>query len=115
MEDIEFERIPRYVSATAAYRRGLGRNLGNAPGHRGAGFLSVDHKKIGICYIVTAFAFLILGGIEALVMRLQLIGPDRHLLTPEQYDQLFSTHGMTMIFLYRQCRCSPASATIFGH
>ena len=65
------------------------------------GFLStVDHKKIGIRYIVTAFVFLVLGGIEALIMRLQLAGPNRTLLTPEQYDQLFSTHGMTMIFLY---------------
>ncbi len=65
------------------------------------GFLStVDHKKIGIRYIVTAFAFLVFGGIEALIMRLQLAGPNRTLLTPDQYDQLFSTHGMTMIFLY---------------
>ena len=66
-----------------------------------AGFFStVDHKKIGIRYIVTAFAFLVLGGLEALLMRLQLAGPDRALLTPEQYNELFSTHGMTMIFLY---------------
>ena len=65
------------------------------------GFLStVDHKKIGLRYIVTAFTFLLLGGIEALIMRLQLAGPNAHLLSPEQYDQLFSTHGMTMIFLY---------------
>jgi cytochrome c oxidase subunit I len=65
------------------------------------GFLgSVDHKEIGIRYIVTAFVFLALGGLEALVMRMQLAGPNRTLLTPEQYDQLFSTHGMTMIFLY---------------
>ncbi len=70
-----------------------------APGWRG--FLSsVDHKEIGLRYIVTAFILLALGGIEALVMRLQLAGPERHLLTPEQYNQLFSTHGMTMIFLY---------------
>jgi cytochrome c oxidase subunit I len=66
-----------------------------------AGFFgSVDHKQIGIRYIVTAFIFLVLGGLEALVMRIQLAGPDRDLLTPAQYDQLFSTHGMTMIFLY---------------
>jgi cytochrome c oxidase subunit I len=65
------------------------------------GFLTtVDHKRIGLRYIVTAFVFLACGGLEALVMRLQLAGPDRTLLTPEQYDQLFSTHGMTMIFLY---------------
>ena len=61
---------------------------------------STDHKVIGIRYIVTAFVFLAAGGIEALIMRLQLAGPNRTLLTPEQYDQLFSTHGMTMIFLY---------------
>ena len=65
------------------------------------GWLStVDHKQIGIRYIVTAFAFLLLGGVEAIVMRLQLARPGEHLLSPEQYDQLFSTHGMTMIFLY---------------
>ncbi|MBV8307818.1 MAG: cbb3-type cytochrome c oxidase subunit I, partial [Gammaproteobacteria bacterium] len=61
---------------------------------------TVDHKKIGLRYIVTAFVFLLLGGVEALIMRLQLAGPDLRLLGPEQYDQLFSTHGMTMIFLY---------------
>jgi cytochrome c oxidase subunit 1/cytochrome c oxidase subunit I+III len=61
---------------------------------------SVDHKQIGIRYIITAFAFLIAGGVEALIFRLQLAGPNLHLLTPEQYDQLFTTHGMTMIFLY---------------
>ena len=65
------------------------------------GFLtSVDHKDIGKRYIVTAFAFLGMGGIEAAVMRAQLARPDQHLLSPEQYDQLFSMHGMTMIFLY---------------
>ncbi len=63
-------------------------------------FATVDHKKLGLRYIFTAFAFLILGGLEALAMRLQLAGPDLHLLTPDQYNQLFSTHGMTMIFLY---------------
>jgi cytochrome c oxidase subunit I len=63
-------------------------------------FGSVDHKQIGIRYIVTAFIFLALGGVEALVMRLQLAGPNLRLLTPDQYNQLFSTHGMTMIFLY---------------
>jgi cytochrome c oxidase subunit I len=69
------------------------------PGLKGF-FGSVDHKQIGIRYIVTAFIFLALGGAEALVMRLQLGGPGKALLTPEQYNQLFSTHGMTMIFLY---------------
>jgi cytochrome c oxidase subunit I len=70
-----------------------------APGLKGF-FSTVDHKQIGIRYIVTAFVFLLLGGIEALLMRLQLAGPNLALLTPDQYNQLFSTHGMTMIFLY---------------
>jgi cytochrome c oxidase subunit 1/cytochrome c oxidase subunit I+III len=61
---------------------------------------SVDHKEIGKRYIITAFIFLILGGVEALVMRLQLAGPEERLLTPERYDQLFTMHGVTMIFLY---------------
>jgi len=61
---------------------------------------SVDHKAIGMRYIVTAFVFLILGGVEALLMRLQLARPDATLLTPEQYNQLFTMHGVTMIFLY---------------
>jgi cytochrome c oxidase subunit 1/cytochrome c oxidase subunit I+III len=61
---------------------------------------TVDHKAIGVRYIVTAFAFLIAGGLEALVMRVQLARPNQTLLTPDQYDQLFSMHGMTMIFLY---------------
>ena len=61
---------------------------------------TVDHKEIGISYIVTAFAFLIAGGLEALVLRVQLARPNQALLTPEQYDELFSMHGITMIFLY---------------
>jgi cytochrome c oxidase subunit I len=69
------------------------------PGLKGF-FMSVDHKQIGLRYIVTAFVFLALGGVEALIMRVQLAGPNLSLLTPEQYNQLFSTHGMTMIFLY---------------
>ncbi|GAB6850113.1 cytochrome c oxidase subunit I [Paraburkholderia kururiensis] len=69
------------------------------PGWRG--WLStVDHKTIGLRYIVTAFVFLLLGGVEALVMRVQLAQPNMHVLTPEQYNQLFTMHGVTMIFLY---------------
>ena len=51
------------------------------PGWKGF-FASVDHKKIGIRYIITAFVFLGLGGLEALAMRLQLAGPNLSLLTP---------------------------------
>ncbi len=61
---------------------------------------SVDHKEIGRRYIVTAFIFLIAGGIEALVMRTQLARPSQQLVDPEAYDQWFTLHGITMIFWY---------------
>jgi cytochrome c oxidase subunit I+III len=65
------------------------------------GWLStVDHKSIGLRYLVTAFVFLLMGGVEALIMRVQLARPDATVLTPEQYSQLFTMHGVTMIFLY---------------
>lgn len=61
---------------------------------------TVDHKIIGVRYLVTAFVFLLLGGLEALALRLQLAGADRTVLTPEAYDQMFTMHGLTMIFWY---------------
>jgi cytochrome c oxidase subunit I len=63
-------------------------------------FASVDHKDLGIRYLVTAFLFLMIGGVEALIMRIQLTRADQAFLTPEMYDQLFSMHGITMIFWY---------------
>jgi cytochrome c oxidase subunit I len=60
---------------------------------------TVDHKRIGILYLVTTFGFFLIGGVEALVMRLQLAVPQNHLLGPDVYNQLFTMHGTTMIFL----------------
>jgi cytochrome c oxidase subunit 1 len=60
---------------------------------------TVDHKRIGILYIVTALAFFIAGGILALLMRAQLATPDEHVVTRNSYDELFTMHGTTMIFL----------------
>ena len=60
---------------------------------------SCDHKQLGLLYLLTALGFFIIGGCEALVMRLQLAVPNNHLLKPEAYDQLFTMHGTTMIFL----------------
>src|SRR5919205_869523 len=60
---------------------------------------TVDHKRIGILYGVTAFLFFLVGGIEALLIRLQLAGPNGKVLTAEEYNQLFTMHGTTMIFL----------------
>ena len=63
-------------------------------------FATVDHKRIGLRYLVVSFAFLALGGLDAAFMRAQLARPENHLLTPEAYDQLFTMHGTTMIFWY---------------
>lgn len=60
---------------------------------------TVDHKRIGILYGVTAFAFFLIGGIEALIIRLQLAVPNNTLVHPETFNQLFTMHGTTMIFL----------------
>jgi cytochrome c oxidase subunit I+III len=61
---------------------------------------TVDHKKIGKRYLVTAFAFFVLAGVEALTMRTQLAQPGERLVGPKEFNQLFSMHGITMIFLF---------------
>src|ERR1700757_525008 len=61
--------------------------------------LTTDHKKIGIMYLVLTFVFFCLGGVEALMMRLQLSVPNNTLVTSEHYNMLLTMHGTTMIFL----------------
>ncbi len=61
---------------------------------------TTDHKRIGIMYMVTTFVFFCLGGVEALLMRLQLGVPNNTLVTPQTYNQLFTMHGTTMVFLF---------------
>ncbi len=63
-------------------------------------FGTVDHKRIGIRYLVTSFLFFIISGLFALVMRVQLATPNETVLSPEAYNQLFTMHGTTMIFLF---------------
>lgn len=59
---------------------------------------TVDHKKLGILYILMAVVFLIIGGIEALLMRWQLWQPRNNFLAPDTFNQLFTMHGTTMVF-----------------
>ncbi len=59
---------------------------------------TVDHKRIGILYIVTSALFMVIAGLQALVMRVQLTFPRSTVLSPEEYNQLFTMHGTTMIF-----------------
>ncbi len=62
-------------------------------------FTTVDHKKIAIMYATTALAFFVIGGVEALLLRVQLYGANGTLLTASQYNELFTMHGTTMVFL----------------
>jgi cytochrome c oxidase subunit I+III len=80
---------------------------------RGAlGWLTTtDHKRIGILYLFTALAFFAAGGVEALLIRTQLIRPDNHLLSPSAFDEAFTLHGVTMIFLF----VIPISMGAFGN
>ena len=71
---------------------------------------TVDHKRVGILYGASAFIFFLIGGLEAEVIRLQLMKPDNHLVSPEFYNQLFTMHGTTMIFL----AVMPISAMFFN-
>jgi cytochrome c oxidase subunit 1 len=59
---------------------------------------TVDHKKLGIMYILYALVFLVIGGIEATIMRIQLIVPHNHFVSPQVFNEMFTMHGTTMIF-----------------
>ncbi|HEX5387484.1 MAG TPA: cytochrome c oxidase subunit I [Gemmatimonadales bacterium] len=71
---------------------------------------TVDHKRIGILYGTTAFCFFLLGGLEALLIRFQLVKANNTLVSPDFYNQLFTMHGTTMIFL----AIMPLSAMFFN-
>ncbi|MCU1291869.1 MAG: Cytochrome-c oxidase, partial [Bryobacterales bacterium] len=65
------------------------------------GWLSyTTHQAIGKRYIMTAFIMLLAGGIEALLMRTQLMRANNDFLSPDKYNQMFTTHGTTMMFLF---------------
>src|SRR5690349_309932 len=59
---------------------------------------TVDHKRIGVLYILSSLFFLALGGVEALIIRIQLIRPHNDFVTPEVFNRMFTMHGTTMIF-----------------
>ncbi len=85
------------VAPTTAER--LERIWSDAPGLVGF-FSTVDHKRIGIRYLVTSLVFLVFGGIEALLLRTQLIGAGREILSPEVFNELMSIHGTTMLLFF---------------
>jgi cytochrome c oxidase subunit 1 len=71
---------------------------------------TVDHKRIGVLYLYTSLFFFLFGGLEAVIIRAQLAGPNKHLVSAEMYNQLFTMHGTTMVFL----AIMPLSAAFFN-
>ena len=71
---------------------------------------TVDHKRIGFLYGISALFFFLVGGVEALLIRLQLIVPNNHFLSAQQYNEMFTMHATTMIFL----AIMPLSAAFFN-
>jgi len=72
---------------------------------------TTDHKRIGLLYYGTAFGFFLVGGLEALIIRAQLTGPEGRLVSAETFNQLFTMHGTTMVFL----ALMPLSAAFFNY
>jgi cytochrome c oxidase subunit I len=94
----DFDRDGQDLTGEALHAR-LEKTWSREPGLWG--WLStVDHKEIAHRYIVTAFIFLILGGILAVLIRLQLARPENGLIDPDRYNQIFTMHGTTMMFLF---------------
>ena len=87
------------AAAMEREREELERTWARPSGLRGW-FTDTDHKRIAMRYIKTAFVFFVLGGIEAALMRIQLARPENHFLSPDQYNQIFTVHGSTMMFLF---------------
>ena len=65
-----------------------------------AWFSQIDHRTIGIRFIVTAFVWFAFAGLLALLMRIQLAKPNNTFLSSDQYNQFFTVHGITMMFLF---------------
>ncbi len=82
-----------------------------APSGLSSWITTVDHKRIGILYGTSAFVFFLVGGIEALIMRLQLAAPDNTLVGAQRFNELFTMHGTTMVFL----AIMPMSAAFFNY
>src|ERR1700720_1080229 len=59
---------------------------------------TVDHKRLGILYILYALVFLVIGGIEATIIRIQLMRPHNDFVSPQVFNRMFTMHGTTMIF-----------------
>ncbi|MFM9002661.1 MAG: cytochrome c oxidase subunit I [Acidimicrobiaceae bacterium] len=89
--------VPAIVTPTSTY--GLLKRPVSTTGWR-AWVFTVDHKKLGIMYAATAMFFFVVGGVEALLIRLQLAAPNGKVLNADLYNQMFTMHATTMVFLF---------------
>lgn len=87
------------VFDNAELERRLAKTWQTKPGIWGA-LSTVDHKIIGQRYVATAFVFLLLGGLLAVAMRIQLAQPEARFIGPDRYNQIFTMHGSNMMFLF---------------
>jgi len=92
-------RTPSPTSRAEGLEHELEETWEDAPGIPGF-FNSVDHKRVGMRYIYTAFVFFFVAGALALVMRVQLAEPNANVLSARTYNEFFTVHGTTMIFLF---------------
>ncbi len=98
-EKPDIEPLRNTVPPTAEQVIALERTWRDPPGW--LGFISaINHKTIGVRFIVSAFGFFVAGGLLAALMRLQLARPENKLIGPDLYNQLFTMHGTTMMFLF---------------
>jgi cytochrome c oxidase subunit I len=95
-EPLALDAGPRHASADESL--GVFRRPQGDTGWR-SWLFTVDHKRIGIMYGATALFFFVIGGIEALIIRTQLAAPEQDLISADLYNQLFTMHGVTMVFL----------------
>ena len=86
------------TTTTAAFRAAI-LDPAKRAHYRLAWLSTVDHKRIAVLYLLTALFFFVVAGVEALFMRIQLAVPNNHFLQPDTFNQLFTMHGTTMIFL----------------
>ncbi len=97
--------------ATASIPKSSSRSRPTAKTGLWSWLTTVDHKRVGILYGYTSFFFFLLGGVEALLIRMQLAGPNGQVLDEALYNQLFTMHGLTMIFLV----VMPLSSAFFNY
>src|SRR4029078_7699634 len=90
--------LPTGGSVTPDQALGVFARPGQSKGWR-SWVTSVDHKRVGVLYGMAALMFFVIGGVEALLIRLQLVHANGTVLNAAQYNQVFTMHGITMIFL----------------